>query len=138
MGEAKRKSERGHDTMIFTIGSRNDLTPGMCEKAAAAWRTVTAENPKATFVLNVVGYDDDPRELWEFPDVCAYIQQWAKLVGLDDIDEADKWIGSCEGRLSPIKDLTEPNGLAVLAACGVFGEEMRRVSLSDLDPTIKH
>jgi hypothetical protein len=125
MGEAKRTSERRYDMVMFTIGDREDLTPGMCEKAAVAWRTITAENPKASFELNIVGYDDDPRELWEFLDVCAYVQRWAKLVGLDDIEEADRWVGS-------------GIGLALLAACGVFGDEMRRESLSDLDPTTEH
>ena len=47
MGEAKRKSECGYDMVMFTIGARDDLTPSTCEKAAAAWRTITAENPKA-------------------------------------------------------------------------------------------
>ena len=70
-----------------------------------SWRTITAENPKAKFVLQVGGFDDDPRELWEFPEVCAYVQRWANLVGLDTLEDADKWVGSCEGRLaSPLTD----------------------------------
>ncbi len=87
MGEAKRKSECGYDMVMFTIGARGDLTPSTCEKAAAAWRTITAENPKAKFVLQVGGFDDDPRELWEFPEVCAYVQRWANLVGLDTLED---------------------------------------------------
>ena len=137
MGEAKRKSERGYDMMMFTIGSRDDLTPSMCEKAAAAWRRITAENSKAKFMLHIGGFDDDPRELWEFPEVCAYAQQWAKLVGLDTPEEADKWVGSCEGRLA--RPLTDDellgNGFSVLSGLGVFGPEAQEDALADLKPT---
>ena len=63
--------------MMCTIGSRDDLTPSMCEKAAAAWRTITAENPKAKFMLHIGGFDDDPRELWEFPEVPPTPSRWA-------------------------------------------------------------
>jgi hypothetical protein len=45
----------------------------------------------------IAGYDDDPREIWEFPEVCRYVRQWAKATGLDNPDVADLWLGSCEG-----------------------------------------
>ena len=89
MGEAKRKSERGYDLVMFAIGRRGNMTPSTCEKAAAAWRTITAENPKARFMLQVGGFDDDPRDLWEFPEVCAYVQLWARFAGLTDPDKAE-------------------------------------------------
>jgi hypothetical protein len=137
MGEAKRKSECGYDMVMFTIGARDDLTPSTCEKAAAAWRTITAENPKAKFVLQVGGFDDDPRELWEFPEVCAYVQRWANLVGLDTLEDAGKWVGSCEGRLaSPLTDdELQGNGFSVLAGLEVFGPEAQADALADLKPT---
>ena len=102
----------------------------MCEKAAAAWRTITAENSKAKLMLHIGGFDDDPRELWEFPEVCAYAPQWAKLVDLDAPEEADEWVaGSCgRGRLA--RPLTDDellgNGFSVLSGLGVFGPGFQR------------
>jgi hypothetical protein len=51
-------------------------------------RDVTTRHPKAYFVINLIGFDDDPRELWEFRDVRLYVRWWARLCSLDDIVKA--------------------------------------------------
>jgi hypothetical protein len=43
-----------------------------------------ARYPKALFLLTFAGYDDDPRELHELPEVCAYARTWAELAGMDN------------------------------------------------------
>jgi hypothetical protein len=119
----------------FTIRTRGDLTYLAAKHAGSNWRKITARYPKATFILNVMGYDDDPRELWEFEEVCRYVQWRAEIVALDSLEAADFWVGSCGGRLDQELDGAAASGLGVLCACGVFGEEMRREAVSDIEPT---
>ena len=119
----------------MSIGMRGDLTDADAEKAADMWRKATARYPKALYNLMIHGYDDDPRELWEFPEVCAYVRKWAELVGLDDIDEADRWFGSCRGRRYPPLDGVMASSLGFLAGCGVFGDEMRDKALRNIKKT---
>ena len=59
------------------------------------------------------------------------------LVGLDTLEDADKWVGSCEGRLaSPLTDdELQGNGFSVLAGLEVFGPEAQADALADLKPT---
>jgi hypothetical protein len=119
----------------YLIGRRDSLSKREALIAAEGWRKLTARYPRASFLLMIAGCDDDPREIWEFPEVCRYVRQWAKATGLDNPDVADLWLGSCEGRLETPLQGPEAGGLSVLAACGVFGEEMRREALSDHNPT---
>jgi len=54
---------------------RGQLTRAAARNAAKAWRKATERYPKAVFNISFAGYDDDPRELNEFPDVCSYAKQ---------------------------------------------------------------
>ena len=66
------------------------------------------------------------------PGRCLWLPGWGGwhqlLVGLDTPEEADKWVGSCEGRLArPLTDdELQGNGFSVLAGLGVFGPEAAR------------
>jgi hypothetical protein len=71
-----------YDTIIFQYGKRGDLTEKASRKAGDAWRKAIGRYPRAVYVLIMPGYDD-PRELWEFPDVCEYVCLWARFAGLD-------------------------------------------------------
>jgi hypothetical protein len=115
------------------IGIRGNLTNTEVNRCVAMWREVTARYPKAVFVLQFVGYDDDPRELWEFPEVCRYVRRWARSAGLSDFGTADYWLGTGEGRLPTPSE--HAWGVSFLAACGVFGEALRQTALRQHRPT---
>jgi hypothetical protein len=120
----------------FTIGYRDNLSKAEAAHCAKGWREVTARYPKASFYFNILGYDDDPRELWEFAEIRRYVRRWARLAGLNDMKTADFWVGSYEGRLPKPLPPSLNVGLGVLAACGVFGEAIRQQALRQHKPTI--
>jgi hypothetical protein len=94
----------------IVIGQRGELTADHAKRAADMWRKATTEHPKAFFCPVIPGYDEDPRELWEFEEVRDYIRQWAKLAGIT----------------SPAAVKVETAGynfIALLAACGCEGFE---------------
>jgi hypothetical protein len=130
----------GEGIMIpIAIGMRGKLDKADAADCAAMWREVTARYSKAYFVLQFLGYDQDPRELWEFPDVRRYVRIWARLTGLNDLETANKWIGTGEGRLTePLAPDCEPVvlGVSFLAACGVFGEALRQEVLLQHKATV--
>jgi hypothetical protein len=120
-----------------TIGTRDELTKAAAACYAARWREATARYPKAVFYLQLLGYDTDPRELWEFPEVRRYVRRWARLAGLSELETANFWIGNCEGRLA--SPLTDPRvgTVGLLTLCGVFGEPLRQQALQrTAKPTI--
>jgi hypothetical protein len=123
--------------MQVVIGTRDALTKAEAAYCATMWREATARYPKATFNICVLGYDADPRELWEIPEVRRHVRHWARLAGLDDLNIADFWLGSCRGRLAtpPPPDLAAK--LTVLALCGVFGEPLRQQALQLQKPAAR-
>jgi hypothetical protein len=125
------------------VGTRDNLTKAAARHCAAMWREAAQRYPKAIFVLNIPGYDDDPRELWEFPEVRRYVRWWARFAGVNDLETADPFFG--DGLLqrigvdpqSPLaSNLTA--GMGFLAACGVFGEALAQQALAALKPTAQH
>jgi hypothetical protein len=130
--------------MQLVIGERDKLTKADARRAALNWQSVTRRYPKAVFIFAVVGYDDDPRELWEFDAVRRYLRQWARFAGLTDIETADRWLGSCAGRLDPPLSREElgpagayvTGGAGILAACGAFGEQWRQTALANFKPAM--
>jgi hypothetical protein len=71
---------------MFCVGKRGRLTYHAASVRAYAFRTTIAAHPRAYVILNFAGYDDDPRALWEFPDVCRYAQKWADFAGVANPD----------------------------------------------------
>jgi len=51
-----------------SIGSRGKLSKAEAKRAAAMWRQAIGRYPKASFLVNLLGYNEDPREVWEFRD----------------------------------------------------------------------
>jgi hypothetical protein len=111
----------------ITIGARGDLSKAEAKKGAAMWREVIKRYPKACFMITLLGYNEDPREVWEFRDARRYVRWWARFTGLDDITTAERFFGpsSPVGQAFGIRG----NGVGFLAACGAFGEELRQRAL---------
>jgi hypothetical protein len=128
----------GDRTLIpVHIGARGSLLRERARVAAQVWRQVTRRYPKGAFVVALLGYDQDPREIWEIPEAARYVRWWAQYAGMDDYDEADRWLGAS----SVIGRSDLPHGIAgigFLAACGVFGDEIRRQALAGSLPTVAH
>jgi hypothetical protein len=103
----------GSDVMVsFLVGSRGDLTRQAAKRAARSWCRHVARYPKACYVLSLAGYDEDPRNLWEIDEAARYIRRWAHLAGLTSLAEADRYL--------------QEHFVALLAACGAFGEDAKR------------
>ncbi len=69
-------------------------------------------SPGAEILIWIAGYDDDPRELWDFPEVRRYVRWWSRAAGLGS------WQAAIE---IPWADFDACMG--VLIACNVFGDE---------------
>jgi hypothetical protein len=120
----------------ITIGARGNLSKAEARTGAAMWREVTKRYPKGYFVICLLGYNADPREVWEFRDARRYVRWWARFAGVDDIETADRFLGlgSAIGAFDP---RFAGAGVGFLAACGVFGEEARQVALRSFKPTVQ-
>jgi len=116
------------------IGARGNLSKAEAKLGAKMWREATERYPKACFMLALLGYNDDPREIWEFADARRYVRWWARFAGMDNIETAERFVGvsSTIGQALGVR----ANGLGFLAACGVFGEELRQAALRGQMPTI--
>jgi hypothetical protein len=96
---------------VITVGVKGALNRDMLRVYTRTWLKATARWPKAFFMLNIAGYDDDPRPLWEIPEPKDYLCRFARRVGLHSLDDAqDKGLNSYD--------------IALLAKCGAFGEEI--------------
>ena len=92
------------DLISHCIGKRGDLTRRAAKAAAREWKECLRLAPKA-YVLSISGYDDDPRNLWEFDEVRKFVQQFARFAGINDVMDYSKRLAE--------------DSLALLAACGV-------------------
>ena len=104
---------------ILIIGAKDDLTEFRARKAAAEWKHSAASKQIERLMICVDGYDDDSRELWMIPEVCAYVCDFARYAGIT-LEQA-------------IKFIPDECGAGLLAACGAFGDEIRQASLSDFE-----
>jgi hypothetical protein len=115
IGPDDDSSQYGDGDGVFlnvTIGTRDHLTNEDAKLCAEMWRKLVRKHPKGTFAPHLLGFDQDPRELYEFPNVRAYLQLWAKYAGItgpEDITVEIAW-----GRQFFI---------GLLAACGCEGFE---------------
>jgi hypothetical protein len=97
----------------LVIGTRDKLTLEEAEAAARKGMEVVQKYPKCAVYAHLLGYDDDPREIPQVPAAAEHVRQWARFAGINDFET------TAAGPLGLL-------GAAFLAACGVFGEEMRR------------
>jgi hypothetical protein len=61
--------------VVFTLCERGRLHRKALATATIAWRNLKIEANTA-IMIHVSGYDDDPRELWQIPEVCAFVQKF--------------------------------------------------------------
>jgi hypothetical protein len=124
--------------MPITIGVRGKLTKREARHAAMMWREVTRRYPKGIFMINLLGYNEDPREIWNIPEAARYVRWWARFADMNDLKTAERYVLDAPdiGVTSlNIKSIAESN-VAFLAACGVFGDEMKTSVLRNHKPPI--
>jgi hypothetical protein len=103
-----------HSVIQLIIGHRGNLTGRHAKKAAKGWNLARSQAPRSSIHVSIAGYDQDPRELWEFAEVCRFVRRWAGAAGLGDPYVAMREIGDVE---------RFPGLLVLLTKCGTFGEE---------------
>jgi hypothetical protein len=133
LDDADRSLPPGDGEGLFapvTIGCRDKLTKREARACAELWRKATRQYPKAIFYLNLLCYDQDPREVWEIVDAARYVRRWARFAGMDNIETALHFLGpaSAAGTHGAVS-------LSFLAACGCFGDEMKQAALRGFNPT---
>jgi hypothetical protein len=62
-------------TLVFSIGERGRLNRRALAAAVLAWRALRFKTSTAV-LMHFGGYDDDPRELWEIPEVRDFIRRF--------------------------------------------------------------
>jgi hypothetical protein len=105
-------NEGGRALICITIGFRGDLSKTQAHKAAAKWKEVIAQYPKAIFYPNLLGYDEDPREIWDIADAARYVRRWARYAGINSPGDI-------------AVELHLAGGIGFLAACGCFGDALK-------------
>ena len=127
---SERQSEwpddNGEGTIMMTIGVRGHLTKREARECGAMWR--------------VLGYDEDPREICDIPEAARYVRWWARFAGMNGIETAERYLLD-----DPLVDVnlavlgnTSPAGALIgfLAACGVYGDEMKAHAVRNLKPVV--
>jgi hypothetical protein len=109
-----RRERRVHDvgTIAIELGSRGRLTEHYAREAAGTFRQIRSHHPRVPIALSIGGYDDDPRELWQVPEVCRFVQWWARFAGISDWPVA-----------VTIPWKRSDRDLFWLAQCGAFGDD---------------
>jgi hypothetical protein len=120
----------------LNIGARGNLSKAKARRGAAMWRQGTDRYPNACFMICLLGYNDDPREVWEFRDARRYVRWWARFAGMDDSATADRWLGASSSIGQTMPAPWGTGGMGFLAACGVFGEEARQFAVRNFKPTV--
>jgi hypothetical protein len=59
----------------FMLATKGEMNRKAMATAVLAWRALKIESTTA-ITLVIGGYDDDPRELWEIPEVCTYVRKF--------------------------------------------------------------
>jgi hypothetical protein len=120
----------------ITIGVRGDLTKHAARKSAATWREVRRRYPKAMLVINLLGFNEDPREIWSIAEAAKFVRWWARYSGMADMDEVERYV--TEAANTPFTTFngqsTAEYNITFLAGCGVYGEEIRAHVLRNQSP----
>jgi hypothetical protein len=124
--------------MPITIGVRGMLTKREARHCAALWREAVRRYPKAYHAIHLLGFDEDPREIWDIPEAARYVRWFARFAGMDDIKAAERYVlASPDAKLASLNDhsVAESN-VGFLAACGVYGDEMKAYTLRNHKPPL--
>lgn len=102
------------------------LTQRNAREAAAAWREAVRRYPKAQLAIAMLGYNEDPREIWQIEDAARYVRWWARYAGMDN--------EAAVLRAGQINMFAAIN-YGLLVACGVFGEEAKAKAIQEYKQT---
>ena len=96
--------------MVFTICERGRLDRKTLATAVIAWRNLQIQKNTAV-MIHVGGYDEDPRELWQIPEVCTFVQKF------------------CAKTKAHEHPALEPMSKGVLLACGADPYQLVSVNM---------
>jgi hypothetical protein len=65
---------------VFSIGTGPQFSRRALSMAVMAWRALKIE-PSTAVTMHIGGYDDDPRELWQIPEVRMFVQRFCAKTG---------------------------------------------------------
>jgi hypothetical protein len=82
--------------------------------------------PKLSFGITMLGYNEDPREIWQIEDAARYVRWWARYAGMDN--------EAAVLRAGQINMFAAIN-YGLLVACGVFGEEAKAKAIQEYKQT---
>lgn len=97
------------DCILIQAGQRGCLTASHARVTGLATQLALRRHPSARIDWWVAGYDTDPRELWDIPQVAAHIRSCAEAAGFTD------------GYSLP-RDQVTGEMVLLLVKCGVFGD----------------
>jgi hypothetical protein len=111
-----------HTMLTIVCGVRYGLNEQMAGAMGRKFQECRRKAPQALYALVMFGYDDDPRELWEIPEVCEYIPRFARYAGLEgahlEASNLNRTILVVQPRQGPAIRLTTESA-ALLDQCGV-------------------
>jgi hypothetical protein len=82
-------------------------------------------------MINLAGYDQDPREIWDISEAARYVRWWARFAGMDDLKTTEHYILD-----APREDVAAFN-VGFLTGCGLFGDGMKAHVLRDHKPPVQ-
>jgi hypothetical protein len=87
--------------LIFQIGDKSDLGRKALAYAVMSWRRLQRDiQPSTMIMLTFGGYDSDPRELWQIPEVRQFTQKFClktQAYKHPALSPASRWILLCGG-----------------------------------------
>lgn len=66
--------------MVFSICSKAEMHSHALAMAVMSWRALKIQ-PSTAVTMHIGGYDEDPRELWQIPEVCAFVTEFCSKTG---------------------------------------------------------
>jgi hypothetical protein len=99
----------------FHVGSRGELDWFAAQEYARSWKIFRTRHPKSPVVIFFLGYDTDPREIWDIPECVQYLKWFAKTAGINKPSDLPPDIDS--------------NLFGLMARCGVFPDVTRAINL---------
>jgi hypothetical protein len=84
--------------MVFSVCSRTEMNAHALAMAIMAWRALKIM-PSTAVTMHVGGYDDDPRELWEIPEVVDFVGEFCRRTGAHNHPAVEpisrNWLMAC-------------------------------------------
>lgn len=97
--------------LVMELGGRGHFWAADVVRASEALLAAIARlGAEQTLVLTIGGYDDDPRELYQVPDVIQFLRRVMKHAGITHWSH-------------PAVRMLNEESLALLLQCGVFGKD---------------